>query len=188
MAQKPVLRGEVGCVCVACEVSVERGGMGRPPPSPVHLLCVYTRAHIPPAQAAPIALANISCRTLPQRPSQLQKDTSQPSECAVVYPCVSGVWSLPGSAAPSDLSDSTGSLLSIDKHRHLLAGKGGTLTDCHYLLAEKGGISAQESPSPCWRNAAACDLTTRYFSGFLPVDPSRVVGTVASLALSTGPS
>ena len=28
MAQKPVLRGEVGCACVACEVSVERGGMG----------------------------------------------------------------------------------------------------------------------------------------------------------------
>ena len=29
MAQKPVLRGEVGCACVAREVSVERGGMGR---------------------------------------------------------------------------------------------------------------------------------------------------------------
>ena len=28
MAQKPVLRGEVGCACVACEVSVVRGGMG----------------------------------------------------------------------------------------------------------------------------------------------------------------
>ena len=28
MAQKPVLRGEVGCLCVAREVSVERGGMG----------------------------------------------------------------------------------------------------------------------------------------------------------------
>ena len=28
MAQKPVLRGEVGCACVAHEVSVERGGMG----------------------------------------------------------------------------------------------------------------------------------------------------------------
>ena len=28
MAQKPVLRGEVGCACVAREVSVERGGMG----------------------------------------------------------------------------------------------------------------------------------------------------------------
>ena len=28
MAQKPVLRGEVGCTCVASEVSVERGGMG----------------------------------------------------------------------------------------------------------------------------------------------------------------
>jgi len=28
MAQKLVLRGEVGCACVACEVSVERGGMG----------------------------------------------------------------------------------------------------------------------------------------------------------------
>ena len=27
-AQKPVLRGEVGCACVAREVSVERGGMG----------------------------------------------------------------------------------------------------------------------------------------------------------------
>ena len=27
MAQKPVLRGEVGCACVAHEVSVERGGM-----------------------------------------------------------------------------------------------------------------------------------------------------------------
>ena len=27
MAQKPVLRGEVGCACVAREVSVERGGM-----------------------------------------------------------------------------------------------------------------------------------------------------------------
>ena len=28
MAQKPVLRGEVGCACVAREVSVEREGMG----------------------------------------------------------------------------------------------------------------------------------------------------------------
>ena len=28
MAQKPVLRGEVGCACAAREVSVERGGMG----------------------------------------------------------------------------------------------------------------------------------------------------------------
>jgi len=28
MAQKPVLRGEVGCACVAREVGVERGGMG----------------------------------------------------------------------------------------------------------------------------------------------------------------
>ena len=28
MAQKPVLRGEVGCACVAREVSVERVGMG----------------------------------------------------------------------------------------------------------------------------------------------------------------
>ena len=28
MAQKPVLRGEVGCACVAREVSVARGGMG----------------------------------------------------------------------------------------------------------------------------------------------------------------
>ena len=28
MEQKPVLRGEVGCACVAREVSVERGGMG----------------------------------------------------------------------------------------------------------------------------------------------------------------
>ena len=28
MAQKPVLRGEVGCACVAREVSVERGGIG----------------------------------------------------------------------------------------------------------------------------------------------------------------
>jgi len=28
MAQKPVLRGEVGCACFAREVSVERGGMG----------------------------------------------------------------------------------------------------------------------------------------------------------------
>jgi len=63
-----------------------------------------------------------------------------------------------------------------------------TLTDRRYLLAEKGGISTQESPSPCWRNAAACDITARYFSGFLPVDPSSVVGTLATLALSTGPS
>ena len=30
MTQKPVLRGEVGCACVAREVSVERGGMGVP--------------------------------------------------------------------------------------------------------------------------------------------------------------
>ena len=28
MAQKPVPRGEVGCACVAREVSAERGGMG----------------------------------------------------------------------------------------------------------------------------------------------------------------
>jgi len=31
MAQKPVLRGEVGCACVAREVSVERGGMAPAP-------------------------------------------------------------------------------------------------------------------------------------------------------------
>jgi len=29
MTQKPVLRGEVGCACVAREVSAERGGMSR---------------------------------------------------------------------------------------------------------------------------------------------------------------
>jgi len=96
-------------------------------------------------------------------------------ECAGVYLRVSGVWSSPGSAAVSDLSDGTVSFFSIDKRRHLLAGKGATLTDRRYLLAEKGGISAQEPPSPCWRNAAACDLTTLYFSGFIPVDPSSVV-------------
>jgi len=28
MAQKPVLRGEVVCACVARQVNVERGGMG----------------------------------------------------------------------------------------------------------------------------------------------------------------
>ena len=28
MAQKPVLRGKVGCACVARKVSAERGGMG----------------------------------------------------------------------------------------------------------------------------------------------------------------
>jgi len=28
IAQKPVLRSELGCACVAREVSVERGGMG----------------------------------------------------------------------------------------------------------------------------------------------------------------
>ena len=28
MAQKPALRGEVGCACIAREVSVEREGMG----------------------------------------------------------------------------------------------------------------------------------------------------------------
>ena len=33
MAQKPVLRGEVGCACGAREVSVERGGMGESPPN-----------------------------------------------------------------------------------------------------------------------------------------------------------
>jgi len=38
MAQKPVLRGEVGCACVAREVSVERGGM----PPPVFLLAQPT--------------------------------------------------------------------------------------------------------------------------------------------------
>ena len=88
----------------------------------------------------------------------------------------------------SDLSDGTGSFFGIDKRRYLLAGKGATFTDRRYLLAEKDGISAQEPPSPCSRNAVACDLTARYYSGFLPVGPSSVVGTVASLALSTGPS
>jgi len=44
----------------------------------------------------------------------------------------------------------------------------------------------KESPSPCWRYAAACDLTTRYFSGFLPVDPGSVVGTVAKFGLIDG--
>jgi len=105
-----------------------------------------------------------------------------------MYPRVSVVCSSPGSAAAPDLSGGTGSFFSIDKRRHLLAGKGATFTDRRYLLAEKGGISAQEPPSPCWRNAAACNFTTRYFSGFLPVDPRSAVDTLASLALSTGPS
>jgi len=30
----------------------------------------------------------------------------------------------------------------------------------------------QESPFPCWRNAAACDLKTRYFLGFSPLIPA----------------
>ena len=38
MAQKPVLRGEVGCACVARGVSVERGGMGAHAQS---LYCIY---------------------------------------------------------------------------------------------------------------------------------------------------
>jgi len=43
MAQKPVLRGEVGCVCVAREVSVERRGMGeRHLPS-----CLYQLVRVP---------------------------------------------------------------------------------------------------------------------------------------------
>ena len=41
MAQKPVLRVEVGCACVAREVSVEGGGMGEAtlirPPSFSHI-------------------------------------------------------------------------------------------------------------------------------------------------------
>jgi len=53
-------------------------------------------------------------------------------------------------ACPTNpLLDGTGSFFSIDKRWHLLAGKGATLTDRRYLLAEKGGISAQELPSPC---------------------------------------
>ena len=40
-----------------------------------------------------------------------------------------------------------GSFTSFDKRRHLLTEKGATLTDCRYLVAEKGGISTQESPS-----------------------------------------
>ena len=59
------------------------------------------------------------------------------------------------------------------RHRQAPApprGEGATLTDRRYLLAEKGCISTQESSSPCWRNAAACDLTACYFSGFLRCD------------------
>ena len=89
-----------------------------------------------------------------------------------MYPRWSGVWSSPGSAAASVLSDGTGSFFSIDKRRNLLAGKGATLADRRYLLAEKGGISAQESPSPCWRSVVAGDLKMRYFLGFSPLIPA----------------
>ena len=46
MAQKPVLRGEVGCACVAREVSVERGGMsGDVTDAAYVLLHLRERAH-----------------------------------------------------------------------------------------------------------------------------------------------
>jgi len=47
MAQKPVLRGEVGCACVAHQVSVERGGGTRVLPSP-SLRCLKSPARPPP--------------------------------------------------------------------------------------------------------------------------------------------
>ena len=43
MAQKPVLRGEVGCACVAREVGVERGAMGFTP-TPTHPSALHIRA------------------------------------------------------------------------------------------------------------------------------------------------
>ena len=46
MAQKPVLRGEVRCACVAREVSVERGGMGK------HALIGFTPITTHPSAAA----------------------------------------------------------------------------------------------------------------------------------------
>ena len=56
MAQKPVLRGEVGCACVACEVSVERGGMGERRQSnfPFHTLRPILAARLRCASAAAV--------------------------------------------------------------------------------------------------------------------------------------
>ena len=80
---------------------------------------------------------------------------------------MSGVWSSPGFAA--DLSGWTGTFTSIDKRRHLLAERGSSLSDCRYLVAEKSGISTQESPSPCWRKVASRRVG---FLGFSPLIPA----------------
>ena len=46
MAQKAVLRGEVGCACVAREVIVERGGMGSVSPRHLPTRNVKERQHL----------------------------------------------------------------------------------------------------------------------------------------------
>jgi len=111
------------------------------PPSPAHPWRVCTRARTPP----PAYPASITYPA-PKGLASLRKELHSLPGCAGEYQRLSGVWSSQGFAAASDLSDGTGSFFSIDKRQHLLAGKGATLTDRRYLLAEKGGISAQESP------------------------------------------
>jgi len=72
----------------------------------------------------------------------------------------------PGSAASPDLSGWTGTFISIDTRRHLLTENGTALTDCRYLVVEKGGISTHEPPSFCWRKAASRRVV---FLGFSPL-------------------
>ena len=54
MAQKPVLRGEVGCACVAREVNVERGGMG--PLITVLLIFRLLKSHYPIVPLVPFGV------------------------------------------------------------------------------------------------------------------------------------
>jgi len=72
MAQKPVLRGEVGCACVAREVSAERGGMGERGCARRLGRLVWVRtAPSVAALLAPRNLLRFPSHLLPQSPSRV---------------------------------------------------------------------------------------------------------------------
>ena len=67
MTQKPVLRVEVGCACVAREVSVERGGMPRRPAPgpPLYLLSAVAKLELELIQShlaqKPVLRGEVGC-------------------------------------------------------------------------------------------------------------------------------
>ena len=86
-------------------------------------------------------------------------------ECAGVCTRLPGVWSSPGSAAASDLSDDTGGFFSIGKRRYLLAGKAATLTEKAASVRKSRHLPVGET----WRLASSRRVI---FLGFSPLIPA----------------